>query len=85
MAYKIDEATPEEKTKAGKNYKVVELGFAPLLLGFYNTPAEAEIARAEWIARDELQDEVDDFQGNMLDKYVGRLTADEIREIIKGI
>jgi len=64
-------------------YVLIETGFKPMTLGKYPTKLQAEKSKAEWIARDELQDKISDFIDEMLEEFENRLEDNEIRAMIK--
>lgn len=89
--YIIEELTPEDLEKldeshpdTGATCKLVETGYKPLNIGYYATRKAAEKSKMEWIARDELADDIEDFIDNVLSKYSSRLDDEEIRAMIKA-
>ena len=89
--YIIEELTPEDlerelerQPESKVTVKLVETGYKPTNMGFYETREAAEKSKTEWIARDKLQEKVSDFFDEMLEEFSGKLDDDEIREIIHG-
>jgi len=89
--YVIEKLTSEDLERLEKSHpetgatcKLVEIGYKPLNIGYYASREAAEMSRAEWIARDELANDIEDFLDNMLNTYGNRLDEEEIREMIKS-
>lgn len=74
----------EGTTDPGFIYELIETGYKPIKLGTYSTKTQAEKAKAEWIARDQLISDLEDFVEKMIETYKGRLDEDEIRGMIKA-
>ncbi len=89
--YIIEELTSEDLERLDKSHpetgatcKLVEAGYRPMNIGYYATRELAEKSKAEWIARDELQEKINDFVDEMLEEFEGQLEDEEIRTMIKG-
>ena len=72
-----------QTTETGFQYALVETGFKPMTLGIYTSKLRAKESRAEWVARDDLQEKINDFFSEMLEKFSDRLDGAEIEKIIK--
>lgn len=88
--YVVEELTPEELEKELEltpdtkvQFKLVETGYKPMTLGRYVTEEDAIVSKLEWVARDDLNEEIEEFIDASLDKFGSVLEADEIRAMIK--
>lgn len=84
MKYIIQELKGEELAEHPKEpFLLLEMGYKPLKLGHYETQEAALKSQAQWIARDNLGDDIAIFNNKVQEKYGNVLDEEEIVEMIK--